>query len=310
MQYRKLGKTDLNVSILGFGASPLGNEFGEIDIAEGERAVQYAVDHGINFFDVAPYYGRTLAETRLGQALRGRREKVVLATKCCRYGVDGFDFSARRVKADIDASLERLQTDHVDLFHIHDIEFGDLRQIMEETIPAAREVQGSGKARYIGITGFPPKVLREVASQTPVDAVLSYARYNLMVRDLDDLLRPFCEERGVGLINASPLHMRILTSEGAPEWHPASQRVKETGRRVAAICRESGLDVTDVALRFCLRYPHAASTLVGMSTQAQVEQNLRAMQREAPPELLAKIEALTAPVRNQVWSTGRPENNR
>ena len=239
MQYRKLGKTDLTVSILGFGASPLGNEFGEIDIAEGERAVHYAIDHGINYFDVAPYYGRTVAETRLGKALEGRRAKVVLATKCCRYDVAGFDFSARRVKADIDASLQRLKTDRVDLLQLHDIEFGNLRQIIEETIPAAREVQRSGKARYIGITGFPPKVLREAASQVPVDAILSYARYNLMVTDLDDVLRPFCEEHGVGLINGSPLHMRILTDEGAPAWHPASQEVKQSGREVAAFAAKA-----------------------------------------------------------------------
>lgn len=308
MQYRKIGKTNLEVSILGFGASPLGNEFGPIDIAEGERAVHFAIDNGINYFDVAPYYGRTLAEERLGEALEGRREKIVLATKCCRYDVDGFDFSPRRVKADIEGSLQRLRTDYVDLLQIHDIEFGDRRQIIEETIPAAREVQRSGKARYIGITGFPPKILRDVASQAPVDAILSYARYNLMVTDLDDILRPFCAEQGVGLINGSPLHMRVLTDEGAPEWHPAPEEVKESGRKVAAVCRERGLRIADVALRFCLGYPHVASTLVGMSKQRHVEQNLRAMEFEIPPELLRKIQTLTEPVKNKVWVTGRPEN--
>lgn len=308
MQYRKLGRTDLEISILGFGASPLGNEFGAIDMAEGERAVHFAIDNGINYFDVAPYYGRTLAEERLGKALEGRRERIVLATKCCRYDADGFDFSARRVKADIDGSLQRLRTGYVDLLQIHDIEFGDCRQIIEETIPAAREVQRSGKARYIGITGFPPKILRDVASQAPVDAILSYARYNLMVTDLDDILRPFCEEQGVGLINGSPLHMRILTDEGAPEWHPAPEEVKESGRKVAAVCREHGLRVADVALRFCLGYPRVASTLVGMSKQLHVEQNLRAMEFEIPPGLLRKIQTLTEPVKNKVWITGRPQN--
>jgi L-galactose dehydrogenase len=309
MQYRQLGKTDLRISILGFGASPLGNEFGEIDTAEGERAVHFAIDHGINYFDVAPYYGRTLAEARLGKALQGRREKIILATKCCRYDVDGFDFSARRVKTDIEASLQRLQTDYVDLYQIHDVEFGDRRQIIGETIPAAREVQRSGKARYIGVTGFPPKMLREVASQTSVDAILSYARYNLMVTDLDDVLRPFCGQQGVGLINASPLHMRILTDEGPPEWHPAPEEVKESGRKVAAVCRESGLRVADVALRFCLDYPHVASTLVGMSKRQHVEQNLRAMELGTPTGLLERIQTLLKPVKNRVWVTGRPENS-
>jgi L-galactose dehydrogenase len=309
MEYRKLGKTDLEISVLGFGASPLGNEFGEIDVAEGERAVHFAVDQGITFFDVAPYYGRTLAEERLGKALEGRRDKVILATKCCRYDVDGFDFSAGRVQSDVDASLRRLKTGYVDLLHIHDIEFGDRRQIVEETIPAVREIQRSGKARYVGITGFPPKMLRDVASLAPVDAILSYARYNLLVDDLDEILRPFCRQQGVGLINASPLHMRILTDEGAPEWHPASAEVKEAGRKVAAACRESGARVADVALRFCLDYAYAASTLIGMSTQRQVEQNLRATETEVPPGLLRKIQTLTEPVKNKVWATGRPENS-
>jgi L-galactose dehydrogenase len=308
MQYRKLGRTNLEVSVLGFGASPLGNEFGPIDEAEGERAVHFAIDSGINYFDVAPYYGRTLAEKRLGSALEGRREKVVLATKCCRFDIAGFDFSAERVKADIEGSLGRLKTDYVDLLQIHDIEFGDRRQIIEETIPAAREVQRSGKARYIGITGFPPKMLLEVASRSPVDAILSYARYNLMVTDLDDILRPFCQAQNIGLINASPLHMRVLTDEGAPEWHPAAEQVKEAGRKIAAVCREAGLRVADMALRFCLSYPNVASTLVGMSRPRHVEQNLKSMDLEIPPDLWKKIQALGEPVKNRVWITGRPEN--
>lgn len=309
MEYRKIGNTDLEVSILGFGASPLGNEFGAIDAVEGERAVHFAIDHGINYFDVAPYYGRTLAESRLGNALKGRREKIVLATKCCRYDLDGFDFSAGRVAADVEASLGRLKTDYVDLLQIHDIEFGDRRQIIEETIPAAREAQRSGKARYIGVTGFPPAMLRDVAAQGRVDAILSYARYNLMVTDLDDVLRPFCQAQHIGLINASPLHMRVLTDEGAPEWHPAPAEVKQAGSKVAAVCRESGFRVADIALRFCLEYPYVASTLVGMSKQRHVEQNLKAMELEFPAGLLQKIQTVIEPVKNTVWKTGRPENN-
>src|SRR5271163_3149024 len=99
MEYTMLGRTSLRVSKLGFGGSPLGNEFGAADPAEGERAVHCAIDLGINYFDVAPYYGRTLAETRLGAALAGRRDQVVLATKCGRYDVASFDFSARRINA-------------------------------------------------------------------------------------------------------------------------------------------------------------------------------------------------------------------
>src|SRR5579883_245112 len=96
MQYRRLGQTDLHISVMGFGASPLGGVFGPADAVEGIKAVHLSISEGINFFDVSPYYGRTLAEERLGKALQGRRDKVVLATKCGRYGPDEFDFSEKR----------------------------------------------------------------------------------------------------------------------------------------------------------------------------------------------------------------------
>jgi len=135
-KYRRLGHTDLEVSVLGFGTSLLGNVFGTIDPAEGRRAIHFAIKRGINFFDVSPYYGLTLAESRLGEALAGKRDKIVLATKCGRYGPDRFDFSEKRVAASIDESLKRLGTDYVDLLQVHDVEFGDVQQIIDETIPA------------------------------------------------------------------------------------------------------------------------------------------------------------------------------
>ena len=211
MKYRTLGKTGAEVSVLGFGCAPLGNEFGAVAEAEGARAVRMAVEAGVTFFDVAPYYGRTLAEERLGRALEGLRDRVFLATKCCRYDRRGFDFSAERVHADIDSGLKRLRTDHVDLFQVHDIEFGDRRQIVEETLPAMRAVQAAGKARFIGITGLPVRMLRDVAEAFPVDTVLSYCHHNLLVSDLNEVLGPVVRAQGLGLINASPLAMGLLT---------------------------------------------------------------------------------------------------
>ena len=123
MEYRKLGKTNELISILGFGASPLGNVFDVRDEQEGIDTVHYAIDHGVNFFDVSPFYGITLAETRLGKALFGKRKDIFLATKCGRYDVRSFDFSAKRIMSSIDESLQRLQTDYIDLFQLHDIEF-------------------------------------------------------------------------------------------------------------------------------------------------------------------------------------------
>ena len=308
MEYRILGKTDLKVSILGFGGAPLGNDYGTVDASEGERAVHLAIDQGISYFDVAPYYGKTLAEERLGAALKGRRDRVVLSSKCCRYGLDDFDFSAKSVERSIDESLQRLQTDHLDLLIIHDIEFGDRRQIIEETIPAAHRVKQSGKARYVGISGLPPKFLRSVASEAAVDVILSYAHCNLLVRDLDEVLRPLAQERGIGLINASPLHLGILSDSGPQDWHLAPESIKEVGRKVVALCRLHGAVPAEVALRYSLAYPHVASTLVGISNPLQLEQNLRALESETDPALLQMIETLVKPVLNETWPSGRPEN--
>ena len=309
MLYRRLGRTDLETSILGYGASPLGEEFGPIDAAEGERAVHAAIDAGINFFDTAPYYGRTLSETRLGQALRGRRQRVMVATKCCRDDAAGFDFSGRRVTESLEQSLRRLGTDHVDLLQIHDIEFGDRRQILDEALPAARRAQEAGKARWVGITGLQLEMLEDVARRFEVDTILSYARYNLATTDLDASLRPFAESRNIGLINASPLLLGALTHGAPPPWHPAPAEVLEACAKAAAACAEAGAALPALALRFCLDHPYVSTTLVGMSSRRQLEMNLAALDEETDPALLMKIRTLLEPVRNRVWATGRPENH-
>ena len=193
MQHRTLGHTGLQVSIVGYGASPLGNEFSTIDPAEGVRSVRRAIDLGINYFDVSPYYGRTLAETRLGEALEGHRQRVILATKAGRYDKEppaGFDFSAHRITRSVDESLRRLRTDYLDVFQVHDVEYADRRQILEETLPAMFRLREQGKVRFVGITGYPLHLLRDVAAAAPIDTVLSYCRYDLLDTTLDDVLLP------------------------------------------------------------------------------------------------------------------------
>jgi L-galactose dehydrogenase len=308
MEYRKLGQTDLSLSLIGFGSATLGDVFGNVDPSDAIRAVHLAVDSGINFFDSSPYYGITLAETRLGQALVGRRNRVILATKCGRYGFDEFDFSARRVTASIDESLQRLQTDYIDLFQVHDVEFGDVEQIIHETLPALRKLQQQGKARYIGITGYPPKLLRRIAEAVPVDSILTYCRYNLINTDMDGILTPFAREHGIGLINASGLCMGLLTEHGPPDWHPAPQQVRDAGRKAAEFCRAHGADISKLALRFCLNHPFVSSTLIGIASTRQLEASLELLNSSTDQELLTQVEAILAPVFNYVWPSGRPEN--
>ncbi|NLD43506.1 MAG: hypothetical protein GX657_08435 [Chloroflexi bacterium] len=311
MEYRTLGATGLSVSIVGYGASPLGDEFGRSDPAEGRRAVARAIDLGINYFDVSPYYGRTLAEERLGEALAGRRHEVILATKAGRYGKDlpdGFDFTAGRIARSIDESLRRLRTDYVDVYQLHDIEYAPREQIVGEALPAMRRLQEQGKVRFVGITSYALHLMRDVAQQAAVDTILSYCRYNLLDTSLATVLAPLAAERGIGLINASPLHMRVLSNRGAPDWHPAPQRVREAAGRAAALCQEAGSDLAELAMHFALEYGGVATTLVGMSKLAHVERNVAAVGGRPARALLAEVRALLAPVADVCWQEGLPEN--
>ena len=309
MEYRQLGKTGLNVSALSFGASPLGNVFDVSDEAEGKKAVHYAIDHGINYFDVAPMYGTTLAELRLGKALKGKRDKVFLATKCCRYSVEEFDFSYGRVLKSIDESLERLQTDYVDLLQVHDIEFGTMQQVLEEAIPAAIKVRESGKARYIGITGLPVRYLAKIVRQVDVDTVLSWAHYNLVEDEINDELTPLSKEKGFGLINASPLLQRLLSESPVPAWHRSPQEVKDLQPQLIRLCAEYGVKLSDVANRYALNHPDISTTIVGMSKLKNVEQNVRVLDFKIPGGLLDSIEEMVKPFKNRMWFEGNPEND-
>src|SRR6516165_5762797 len=148
MQFRPLGRTGLQLSWLSFGASSLGAEFRSVDLNEAIRSVRVALDLGMNFLDTSPYYGRGLSECLLGVALRDvPRDRYILGTKLGRYDPVHFDFSARRVAESVDVSLQRLGVDHLDICLCHDIEFVNMAQIVDETLPALRKLQAQGKVR-------------------------------------------------------------------------------------------------------------------------------------------------------------------
>lgn len=307
MEYRTLGKTGLRVSALSFGASSLGSEFRAIDETAGIAAVHRALDLGINFIDVAPYYGRTRAETVLGKALKTvPRDRYYLETKVGRYDTDHFDFSAARVRASIDESLARLGVEYLDVVQCHDIEFGDLNQIVEETIPALRRLQAQGKVRAVGVSGLPLKIFT-IAERVELDAILSYCHYSLNDTALLDLV-PSLEQKGIGIINASPFSMRLLTEEGPPAWHPAPQALKDACARAAAYCRARGIDIAQLAIQFSVSNPDMDTTLVGTANPANIEKNVRWAETPLDRELLDEVLAILAPVHNQTWPSGRPEN--
>jgi L-galactose dehydrogenase len=308
MEYREFGNTGLRVSALGYGGSPLGGVFREIDESEGIRAVHLALDHGINLIDTAPYYGAARAETVLGRALRGvARDRYILATKVGRYGADEFDFSAARVVRSVEESLGRLGVDHIDLLQVHDIEFGSVRQVIDETLPALRRVRDSGKARFIGVTGLHLHLFTQVTAETPVDFVQSYCHGTLYDQTIAEWLANRAP-RSLGCINSAPLGMGLLTDRGPPAWHPAPERLRAACAAAAAHCRSHGVSVSEIALYESAHLPGVHTTIVGMARPENVLANLRALATQPDPSLLAEVRQILAPAQNVSWPSGRPEN--
>lgn len=301
MTRRALGNTGLTLPAIGFGAAPLGGVYGPITQEEADRTVRAALDAGIDFFDVSPYYGN--AEEVLGRALRGiPRDSYTLGTKLGRYGPRDFDFSATRAKSSIEESLTKLGTDYLDIILCHDIEFVDRGPVIEEAIPALRVAQTAGKVRNVGVSGLPLSIFPEVLAQTDLDVILSYCHNSLNDDSLLDLL-PELEERGVGVIGASPLSMGLLTDGEPPVWHPAPPALKEAATRAAEHCRSKGKSLTQLALGYALRLPGPATMLVGIASEEQVAQNVKTLETPLDMELLAEVEAILAPVKRLTWAT-------
>ena len=213
MQRRLLGKTGLELPILSFGASSLGQEFRNVTFEEAISSVRVALECGLSFIDTSPFYGRGMSEVLLGMALRDvPRESYLLCSKLGRYDLQHFDFSAKRVAESVDVSLHRLRTDHLDIVLCHDIEFVPMAQIVDETIPALRKVQNAGKVRFIGFSGYPQKIFRFVCDQVPVDCALSYNQYTLQNTRFADETIPYLKSKGIGAINAGPFSARLLTN--------------------------------------------------------------------------------------------------
>ena len=308
MEMRPLGKTGMEVSVLGYGAAPLGGIFGEYDEAEGIATVHAVLDSGINYIDVAPYYGVLKAEIVLGKALKTiPREKFILSTKVGRYDSASFDFSAERVTRSVDESLQRLNIDYIDLILCHDIEFVDIDQIINETLPALQKVKDTGKVRAIGFSGLPLKIYPRVIDHLPVDAIISYCHFSLNDDSLATLT-PYFNAKEVGVINASPLGMGLLT-DNPPPWHPAGPEIRSAAVKASEICKRHGASLPSLGLSFSLTNRDVSSTLSGIANRQQLVENLACVDNPPDPELLKEVLDVLAPIHNRTWTSGLPENN-
>ncbi|MDB6154981.1 MAG: aldo/keto reductase [Chthoniobacteraceae bacterium] len=310
MDHRILGKTGLSLPILSFGASSLGQEFRKIDLNEALKSVHAALECGLNFIDTSPFYGRGMSEVLLGQALKEiPRDSYTLCTKLGRYDLSHFDFSAKRVAESVDVSLHRLGTDHLDIVLCHDIEFVPMQQIVDETIPALRKIQKSGKVRFVGISGYPMKAFRYVLDQTDLDCVLSYNQYTLQnTRFADDLL-PDLKKRGIGAMNAGPFSARLLTNATLPEWLKEPEEVKAAARQAAQYCASKGVDIAKLAIQFSIANPEITTTIAGSANPANIRKWAEWAAEPIDLELLAEVVSIFAPVKNLGHLEGLPENN-
>jgi aryl-alcohol dehydrogenase-like predicted oxidoreductase len=309
MEYRDLGKTGLKLPILSFGASSLGQEFRTVDLREALDAVHAALDVGMTFIDTSPFYGRGMSEVLLGVALGDvPRERYLIGTKLGRYDRAHFDFSARRVVESVDVSLHRMGVDYLDICLCHDIEFVDMSQVVEETIPALQKLQAAGKVRFIGISGYPMKIFRYVLDRTDLDVVLSYNHYTLQNTMFGDLV-PYLKEKGAGVMNAAPFSARLLTNAPLPAWHKATPEVRAVCRRAAEHCAQRGVDIAQVALQFSIANPAMTTCITGSANPGRVREWARWAAQPLDTALLQEVLDILKPIHNWFYIEGRPENN-
>lgn len=310
MELRKLGRTGLYVPPISLGASSLGGGvFGRVDENDAVRTVHTALDLDIRLIDVSPFYGGTLAETVLGKSLRSvPRDKYLLSTKVGRYGDKEFDFSASRTQRSLEESLGRLGVDYVDLLQVHDVEYGNLKQIEDETIPAIRELIRAGKARFLGVTGYPLKALRTLSDVPEVDVVLTYNHYSLNDTTLLSILPDF-NKGNLGIINAGALSQGLLTDQELPPWHPAPDAVRKHCAAAADWIRSKGSMLSKLAIQFSSQNPDIPTTLIGTADPLQIRNSVEWATEPLDLDLFEEVQHILEPIKDQTWATGRPENN-
>lgn len=308
MQYHEIGKTGMRVSSLSFGASSLGGVFRNIKEKEGIRAVFTAIESGINFIDVSPYYGHYKAEIVLGKALKEiPRNSYFLSTKVGRYGKDGintWDYSAKRAVESVYESMERLSIDFIDLINVHDIEFADLSQVVNETLPALVELREKGVVGHIGITDLQLENLKWVIDHSPkgtVESVLNFCHYCLCDDKLVDFLDYF-EEKEIGVINASPLSMGLLTERGAPDWHPAPESLANACRKAMLYCKTENYPIEKLAMQFSVSNSRIATTLFSTANPQNVKNNIEFIETPMDEELVREVQKIIGDQQRVSWA--------
>ena len=226
----------------------------------------------MNFIDVSPYYGHYKAETVLGKALKDLpRDRYYLSTKVGRYGKDGvnlWDYSAKRATESVYESMERLNIDFIDLINVHDVEFADLNQVVNETLPALVELREKGVVGHVGITDF-----------------------------LD-----YFESKEIGVINASPLSMGLLSERGVPAWHPAPKPLVEACRKAMEHCKAKNYPIEKLAMQFSVSNPRIATTLFSTTNPENVKKNIAFIKEPIDWELVREVQEIIGEQKRVSWA--------
>lgn len=312
MQKNKLGKTGLELSALSFGASSLGGVFHDIKEKEAINAVFTAIEGGMNFIDVSPYYGHYKAETVLGKALKEiPRDKYFLSTKVGRYGKDGvntWDYSGKRATDSVYESMERLNIDYIDIINVHDIEFqaslpGGLQKVCDETLPALVELRKKGVVGHVGITDLQLENLKWVIDHCEdgtVESVLNFCHHCLCDDKLLDFLDYF-ENKGIGVINASPLSMGLLTERGIPDWHPAPRPLVDACVKAAQHCKAKGYPIEKLAIQYSISNPRIAATLFSSANPENVKKNIEWAEEPIDWNLVKEVQDIIGEQKRVSW---------
>lgn len=293
MKKRKLGLHGPRLSVIGFGAWAVGGPWkwgwGDTDEKEAERAIRCAIDLGVNWIDTAPVYGLGRSEHIVGRAIKGCRDKIYLATKCgLRWRDNGDiynDISPQSIRHEVEESLRRLKVDVIDLYQIH---WPSANQSEGRALRELQRLQKEGKIRWIGVSNFDIKLLRQSVKNNHIDAL--QPPFNLFQREAKNELLPFCADHGIGVVAYSPMYSGLLSGRfersnlAADDWrsrHPMfneprlekNLRFVEELRPIAESCQAT---VGQLSLAWVLRHPAVTSAIVGARTEEQVKENVRA----------------------------------
>ncbi len=324
MEYRNLGQSGLRVPVLSFGAGtfggsgPLFSHWGTTDVEEARRLVDICLEAGVTLFDTADVYSNGASEEVLGQAIKGRRDEVLISTKASLPTGDGpndWGSSRSRLISAVEAALKRLGTDHIDIFQLHAF---DASTPVEEVVSTLDQLVKEGKLRYIGVSNFSSwQIMKSLAAAEKhgwTRYVANQVYYSLLGRDYEWDLMPFGADQGLGALVWSPLGWGRLTGKiSRSKPIPDGSRLHETAEfgppvedehlyrvvdALEAVATEAGKTVPQVAINWLVSRPTVSSVIIGARNEEQLRQNLASVGWSLTTEQVAKLDAassVTAP---------------